>query len=223
MNNTGFSELVRHRRSARSFLSRQVNPAIIAAVIEEAQLAPSNCNTQPWVVHVVSGKTRDELASAMIADAKAGRRTPDFRFEREAYKGIYQERNQEQARTYYEALGVTRDDKAARETAYLRNFEFFGAPHAALLFMPAPYDVRIAGDIGMFAQNFLLSLTSRGLAGIPQASLSYFAATTRRILDVPEELKLFFGISFGYADEQHPGHGFSLGRAPLEENVVFHV
>jgi nitroreductase len=217
-----FNEVIRSRRSSRKFLPDILQNAEIIEILQEAQLAPSNCNTQPWVVHIVSGEKRTRLASALTAEAKSGNRTADFPFNREAYQGIYQERNQKQAKLYSEALGVTRDDKEAREEAYLRNFDFFGAPHVAMLFMPAPYDVRVAGDIGMFAQSFLLSLTSRSLAGIPQTSLSYFASTVKEILNVPDDLKLLFGISFGYADEQYPAYGFDLGRAPLSENVVFH-
>lgn len=222
MSVSSFSDTVKLRRSTRGFLNTPLEPQAIIDVLEEATQAPSNCNTQPWIVHVVSGAKRDELSRAMLADATAGIRTPDFPFERDAYHGVYQERNAQQARTYYEALGVTRDDSKGRESAYLRNFDFFGAPHCALLFMPAPYDVHVAGDIGMFAQTLLLALTARGYAGIPQTSLGYFAATTRKVLGVPESLKLLFGVSFGYADPEYVGHGFDLGRAPLGENVVLH-
>ncbi|MFD9319117.1 nitroreductase family protein [Streptomyces sp. NPDC060053] len=44
---------------------------------------------------------------------------------------------------------------------------------------------RTAGDIGMYAQNFLLSLAARGLAGIPQTVLGVYADTVREFLGVP--------------------------------------
>jgi nitroreductase len=217
-----FREVVRTRRSARAFLPTPVADQTIVEVLKEAQMAPSNCNTQPWIVHMVGGAKRNELANALLAAAQVGDRTPDFPFARDAYQGVYQDRNAQQAKTYYEALGAARGDKEAREAAYLRNFEFFGAPHAAFLFIPYPYDVRVAGDVGMFAQTYLLSLASRGLAGIPQTSLSYFAETVRTVLGVSSDLKLLMGISFGYADEGFKGHGFHLGRAELSESVTFH-
>lgn len=50
-----------------------------------------------------------------------------------------------------------------------RNLEFFGAPHVVMHFMPEVGDnVRVTGDIGMYAQTLLLSLTAPGLGGIPQ-------------------------------------------------------
>jgi nitroreductase len=93
----------------------------------------------------------------------------------------------------------------------------------AFLFMPAFGDgVRAAGDIDMYAQNFLLSLTARGLGGIPQTMLSFYADTVREFLGVPDELKLLFGTSFGTADLAAPANSFRMGRIPLEQSVVLH-
>jgi len=217
-----FSDVVYARRSARSFLQTPVLHETIVEALQEAQQAPSNCNTQPWIVHVVSGAKLQELSGAMLLAEAQGRRTFDFPFDRAAYKGQYWERNDQQARTYFASLGVERGDEEGRKASYLRNFSFFGAPHVALLFMPEPADVRVAADIGMFAQTFLLALTSRNLEAIPQTSLSYFADTVRDVLNIPSEQKLLFGISFGHADENYPGYGFDLGRAALSEDVTFH-
>jgi nitroreductase len=107
--------------------------------------------------------------------------------------------------------------------AVRENLEFYGAPHAAFLFMPALGDgVRTAGDIGMYAQNFLLSLAARGLAGIPQTVLGVYADTVREFLGVPAELKLLFGISFGTADPAAPVNAVGRERVPLQQSVVLH-
>ncbi|MET7297228.1 nitroreductase family protein [Streptomyces griseoloalbus] len=57
-----FTDLARSRHSVRKFLPDPVPPADIRGVLEDAQTAPSNCNTQPWTVHVVSGAARDARA-----------------------------------------------------------------------------------------------------------------------------------------------------------------
>ncbi|MFD0035373.1 nitroreductase family protein [Streptomyces sp. NPDC127172] len=82
--------------------------------------------------------------------------------------------------------------------------------------------VRGAGDIGMYAQNFLLSLTARGLGGLPMTMLGFYADTVREFLGVPEDLKLLFGISFGTADQTAPANSFRMGRIPLQQSVVVH-
>ncbi|MFI2780791.1 nitroreductase family protein [Streptomyces sp. ALB3] len=89
--------------------------------------------------------------------------------------------------------------------------------------MPSLGDgVRTAGDLGMYAQNFLLSLASRGFAGIPQAVLGLYADTVRAFLDVPGDLKLLFGISFGTADPAAAVNAVRRGRVPLQQSVYLH-
>ncbi len=75
----------------------------------------------------------------------------------------------------------------------------------ALLFAPSVGDnVRVAADIGMYAQTFLLSLVAHGLAGVPQTMLGSYAEQARTLLRLPSEMKLLFGISFGYPRHQTP-------------------
>lgn len=218
-----FDETVRQRVSARAFLPTPLTDEQIRAVLQDAQYSPSNCNTQPWHVHVVSGETKDRLARLMIEKDLAGQQTPDFTFSYDDFYGEFFTRSQEQARLYYEALGIARDDKARRQEAYLRNYQFFNAPHAAFLFMPSFGDnIRVASDIGMYAQSFLLSLTARGFAGIPQTLLGFHADMVRAELGVSDEYRLLFGISFGYADPAAPSAGTRMPRIPVEASVVMH-
>ncbi|WP_234310788.1 MULTISPECIES: nitroreductase family protein [unclassified Streptomyces] len=41
------TDIVRARRSVRKFLPAPLSPSDIRGVLEDAQTAPSNCNTQP--------------------------------------------------------------------------------------------------------------------------------------------------------------------------------
>ncbi|MFF5864382.1 nitroreductase family protein [Pseudomonas sp. NPDC012596] len=219
-----FQRLVRTRRVARQFLPTPVNRALLDALLMDAQHSPSNCNTQPWVVHVVSGATRDVLSKALRAADARGDLTPDFEFDMQSYTGVHAQRAQSSGRARYEAINVARDDRPGRLAAMQHNLSFFDAPHVALLFMPRIHDyVRSASDVGMYAQTFLLSLHARGLAGIPQTLLGLYAQTIREVLGIEEEMKLMFGISFGYADPQSPANFVAVGRAPLCESVTQHV
>ncbi|MFI6704506.1 nitroreductase [Streptomyces sp. NPDC050509] len=216
-----FTDIARSRRSPRRFLPAALSPSDIRGVLEDAQTAPSNSNTQPWAVHVVSGAAREALGKELLRAEEEGRTSPDFT---DGYgEGIYLERAQALAAANYGARGIARSDREGRRAAVRENLEFYGAPHAAFLFMPALGDgVRTAGDIGMYAQNFLLSLAARGLAGIPQTVLGVYADTVREFLGVPEELKLLFGISFGTADPAAPVNAVGRERIPLQRSVVLH-
>lgn len=218
-----FNKIVRLRKSCRGFLSTPVADEIIMSVLEDAQQTPSNCNTQPWSTHIVSGDLLKELSTAIVDAKNSGHYTPDFSFDQEHFYGDYSERAKAQGKAYYEGLGVARGDQEGRTAAADQNLTFFNAPHAAFLFMPSFGDnVRVAGDIGMYGQTFLLSLTDHGLAGIPQTYLGSFADTIRKVLNISDELKMLFGISFGYADPDALGNSIKLGRDILSKNVTFH-
>lgn len=219
-----FHDVIRARHSVRSFLPKPVPEPVLRSVLEDAQHSPSNCNTQPWEIHIVSGAKRDALSRALLAADEQGRLTPDFSFSTSDFHGVYKERSSAQGAAYYQALGISREAYDERRTASLRNLEFFNAPHAALLFMPVMGDnVRVAGDIGMYAQTLLLSLTAHGLGGIPQTMLGFYADTIREVLGIDPSLKMLFGISFGYPDESSPANSYRIAKAPIEESVTFHT
>ncbi|MBG6236033.1 nitroreductase [Pedobacter sp. CAN_A7] len=222
-NTQAFKEVLRIRQSCRGFLETSVPDEMIASVLEDAKLSPSNCNTQPWETHIVSGDKLKELSEALLKENEAERLSPDLSFDMNEYHGCYQERYFNLGKTMYEGFDVKREDKEGRKEVSDLNYKFFNAPHIAIPFMPSFGDnVRVGGDIGMYGQTFLLSLTAHGLAGIPQTSLGFFAGTIREILNVPSELKMLFGISFGYADPNALGNSFKLGRDPITSNVTFH-
>ena len=218
-----FDQAVRARRAVRDFVPEPLPEAVLRAVLEDAQCSPSNCNTQPWLVHIVSGAKRDELSKALLAAQDENLFSPDFSFDIGAFQGCYAERSRAQGAEYYRSLGIAREDYDERLVAGRRNLEFFGAPHVALLFMPAVGDnVRVAADIGIYGQTFLLSLAARGYAGVPQTMLGFFAGSARQVLQIPDEYKLLFGISFGRANEDAAGRHYRIGRVAIDECVTFH-
>lgn len=218
-----FHDVVRDRRSVRRFLPTPVPDTVIRSVADDARHAPSNANIQPWSVHIVSGATRDALSAALVEADAAGRVTPDFPWSYDELYGVYRQRQVAQAAAYYEALGLARGAREERRLAMSRNLEFFGAPHACLLFMPDLHDgVRVAGDLGMYAQTFLLSLTAHGLSGVPQTLLGFYADTIRQVLGIDPAMKMLFGISFGYPDGSSPASRYRIGKAPVAETVTFY-
>lgn len=215
-------EVIRARRSVRGFLPREVPEALLREVFELAQWAPSNCNVQPWLPHVVSGAALQGLREALVA---AGRErqpiAPDWPADG-VYPGVYRERQVEAARALYGAMGVARHDVPGRHDAYLRNHAFFGAPHAVFVFMQQPFDTREATDIGIYAQTLMLAFTSRGIASCAQGALGLYPPIVRQHLALPDDHRLLFGISFGYEDPAVPANAARVGRVPLQQAVRFH-
>jgi nitroreductase len=191
----------------RSYLADPVPDALLQAVLDDARYTPSNCNAQPWVVHIASGATRDKLSKAMLAAAAEGRFTPDFPWSTDDFYGVYKERAQPQGAAYFQAAGIERGEAEVRRLSMLRNLEFFGAPHVCLLFMAPAYEtVRVAGDVGMYGQTFLLSLAAHGLAGVPQTLLSLFAADVREVLGgtvLEDAVRYLFWLSRARRPDEH--------------------
>lgn len=216
-----FAGIVAARRSVRGFLPDPVPDGLIDRIFTIAGQAPSNCNVQPWVTHLVSGAALARVRAVLEEEAAAKRFDPDVPITTR-YDGAYKARRIGSAMALFQATGVSRDDEAARNASTMRNFALFDAPHAAFIFMPRAFGMREAADVGMYAQTLMLALTAHGIASCPQAAVSLFAGALRRELGVSDDLICLFGISFGRADEAHPSRNAITDRAPLAETLVRH-
>lgn len=214
--------LLARRRSVRGFAADEVPAAQMERIFSHARLSPSNCNVQPWIVHVVSGGKAAEMRQALEGAAtERAEARPDFPLT-QAYSGPYRSRQVDAAKALFAATGVEREDRQARHASFIRNFRFFDAPHAAFIFLPPWAGWREAADVGMYAQALMLSMAAEGVASCAQATLSHHADVVKRVLGIDEELGLLLGIAFGFEDRDHPANRTRTTRAPLAENHVFH-
>jgi len=216
-----FEDIVLARRSLRAFLPRPVSTQTLENIFRVAQRAPSNCNTQPWCTHVASGASLERLREELPARFMAGDITMDFPYDG-VYHGVYKERQYGSAQALYAAASIPREDKAKRHEQFMRNFTFFDAPHAAFLFLPEPFGLREAADLGIYAQTLMLAMTAHGLGSCPQTALSFQADFVRETLGVAAGNKLLFGISFGHPQAEAPVNRCVTDRAALEQCVTFH-
>ncbi|GAA2084829.1 nitroreductase [Aeromicrobium tamlense] len=210
--------LLASRFSCRGFTDEPVAEAEIEAIVASASRTPSWCNVQPWHVDIVSGEALVRLRHDLMADASLG---SDYPFP-PGYEGVHAERRREVGWQLYQAVGVAKGDREGSAREMLRNFEFFGAPHVAVVSAPAPLGVYAAIDCGLFVQSFLLAAQARGVATVAQAALAQKSQFLREWLGLPEDRLIVCGISFGHADPDHPANSFRAGRAPLHEVTRFH-
>jgi nitroreductase len=213
--------LIRDRRAVRAFRPEPVPDDVLHAVFSLAGTAPSNSNTQPWSIEVVSGAARDALSEALLAAHARGEMSTDFPYRDDLYTGVQAARRRAWGATMYRALDIGRDDHAARAAYDAESLRFYGAPHVAMLFLPPNAEARMAVDLGMYGQTLLLALAAYGIASCPQALLSFYADTVREQLGVRDR-KLLFGVSFGYHDAGARGSAVLTGRADLGETTRFH-
>jgi len=215
-----FKQLTYSRRSIRGFLADRLDQAVMDSIFETANTAPSNCNTQPWHTYVASGAKRDALSKRLLETIGVGENVLDYPYEAK-YFDEYRKRQLDVGILLYEALGVTREDKEGKIRAFLRNLKFFDAPHVAFLFMPDWCEIREAIDVGMYAQNLMLSIAAHGAASCPQTILGYNSDVVREAFGIESNMKLLFGISFGLEDESLPENQIVPERAALAINTHF--
>lgn len=214
-------QLLDERWTCRQFLPDQVKRPIIEHLLEMAQRTPSWCNTQPWQVIVTEGDGTERFRKGLAAHAAQNGVQPDIDFPAR-YSGIYQERRRECGTQLYRSIGIDKTDRAASAQQTFRNFEFFDAPHVAVLTTEAELGTYGAIDCGLYINTFLLSAHSLGLATAPQAAIASQAPFLRQYFGLPEHRLVVAGISFGYPDPDHPINSFRTTRAATADVVTWH-
>ncbi|MGW2411730.1 nitroreductase family protein [Streptomyces tubercidicus] len=215
-------KLIRGRHATRAFRPEAVPEHTLRAIFSLAGAAPSNANAQPWRIEVVGGARLERLAHAVQTAHAEQRTSADFPYSEGMYAPVHQERRAAFGADLYGALGIGPDDHAARAAYDAQSLHFYGAPHAAFLFVTGDGGARLAADVGAYMQTLLLAMTAYGVDSCPQGLLSFYGDTIRTELGDTEG-KLLVGISFGYADATAPVNRVTTKRATLEATTAFHV
>ena len=209
--------LMSERFTCRAYRSEQVPEATIQGILQLARNTASWCNVQPWQVVITSGEATDLFRGALMDEARAHPEgEPDIPFP-PGYHGIYKARRQETGYQLYAALGIAREDRERRQEQSFENFRLFGAPHVAIVSVPAEIGPYAIADCGQFVGSFLLAARAYGVDTTPQAALAQHSAFIRGHFEIPETQRILCGISFGYADREHPANSFRTRRAAADE------
>ncbi|WNC74167.1 nitroreductase [Thalassotalea psychrophila] len=221
MPSTVLKQLLKQRHSVRGFLNKEVTPELLEEIFTLAQHAVSNCNTQPWKTFVASANVKDNLKRNLVNTVMTNTKPEsDFQYYSD-FKGEHQVRQIECAKALYHAMGVERGNKAERKQALLRNYEFFGAPHVAIICMPTSFEINNALDIGIYLQSLMLIMESFGIGSCAQGALSFYPQIIKDTLNIPESMGVLVGLSFGYEDKSQLANNARTSRAMLSDSVTF--
>lgn len=210
-----FSEVVKKRRSIRDFDERPVDKAILKAIVEEAQWAPSWVDSQPWKGYIATGNTLQAIKKDHLAKVEAGDNGySDFkRASRESF-GAYPLKNMQ---TLNADLGQ-----------YLKNdFSEFNAAQGCLYRCGAAVYITIPKgspewaimDMGSFEQTLMLSAANKGIDSIPAYEFVKFPDIVRHHLGIPEDEIVAIGIGLGYASD-NVMNSYRSPRASLDKMLV---
>ncbi|KXV16718.1 nitroreductase [Caballeronia megalochromosomata] len=205
------------RFTCRAYQTTPVPDDVIASIVGIAGKSASWCNVQPWHLTIASAHTTEAFRRALVEHAAhATEVDSDLPFPEE-YRGPFGDRRRDAGYRLFQALGIERHDHDRRAAQSFENFRLFGAPHVAIVTIPAELGPYAAVDCGAFIGSFLLAAHAHGVATTPQAALARHAKFIRSYFGIGEARQMVCGIAFGYARHDHPVNGFRTTRVPVHE------
>jgi nitroreductase len=212
--------VIRSRRTVRAFRPTPVPRSEVAEILDIARCAPSNSNTQPWSVHVLEGEPKRLLSEALALSHERNDLQPSQHFPSELPAACVSRQADFGAR-YYAALGIDRNDAAARNRQSARNLCFFDAPVGLIFTIDNRLTKHSWADCGMFLQTVMIAARARGLDTCPQVSFVRHEPVIAEFLRLPSTQAVVCGMSLGYADTESVVNDLGMPREPVENFSVF--
>ncbi len=211
---------LKQRQSIRAFKPAPVPREMITKILEAARWSPSWGNTQPWELVVVGGDAVQRLAADLVKNFEEKvPANPDVPMPL-TFPDVYKSRYMACASGLFGAMGITREDKAARWAHMVRMTRGFGAPTFIYVIFHSdlnePYTM---WDLGAIAHAVVLAAWDQGLGTCILAQLAHYPDLVRRHLGLPETHRIAVGIALGHADTGSPANAFRTDREPLETFV----
>ncbi|MCP5206997.1 MAG: nitroreductase family protein [Hahellaceae bacterium] len=216
-----YIDVLKTRRSIRAFSDKPVESSLLDEILREALESPSSSNSQPYKLAVATGdickKLGEELQSKYYRSNKIQKQPlplkllsaittdalpdSDFKPILGKYPPVFQERRVATGMGLYEVLGISRDDKKARDEQMARNFIFFDAPVAIFFFVHPGMKHTALVDAGIMMQSLMLSATNKGLGTCAQGALGIWRSPIDKFFKVPKDYKLVCGLALGYPQD----------------------
>ncbi len=218
-----FDDVIRSRRSIRGFLDKSVPKALVREILELAMRAPTSLNTQPWNFYVVAGDVLDRIRKGNVERNLAGvPHSREFRMG-PGYEGAHRERQIGIAKQLFAAMGIAREDKAARDDWVLRGFRQFGAPVSIVV----TYDRSIHGsdiapfDCGGVVNCIVNTAWARGLGCVINSQGIMQSPVVRAEAGIPDDQVIQTCIAMGWPDPSFPANAVVSTRKSVDEAAVF--
>jgi nitroreductase len=231
------SAFLASRHTTRDFMPTPVAPEIIEQIITDGLTSPSWSNTRPIMVAVATEDVRDRISKEYLArwDIVAPIRSSKWGqfkllFTRRGlptsnamiakpYVPELLPRAQRVGAELFGHMGIDRKDRKARDAAWARNYEFFGAPVELFIFTHTSLGKFSANDAGLFVMNLMLGAHARGLGTCAQGAVSAYDDIVRSEFNVPKGYQLLYGISLGYPSDNKV-NDFAANRLKPAEIII---
>jgi len=212
------------RFSARAYLDKPVDRALLEGLLDVARRAASGTNTQPWKVYVLTGEVKDTLVDKVCTAHDAIRANPELAVEYtesydyypEKWVSPYIDRRRACGFGLYGVLGIVKGEKEKMHAQHQQNYKFFGAPVGLMFTIDKVMGRGSLLDYGMFLQSIMVAARARGLHTCPQAAWNEFSKIILPHIGAGENEMIVCGLSLGYADEEALVNTFMTERETVE-------
>jgi len=211
---------LRERRTCRGFLPRPVPPALLDEILTDATWAPSASNQQPWHFHSIEGETLARLNQSVKQAHREHRKSYDPS-KGKTIPPQYVERTKELFRSIRPFITQLGEGQAAFIES--GSFRFYDAPAVILITLHRDMPAVRYMDIGMAAQNLMLSAHARGLGTCAIALTLMYTDAIRETLHLSEDMLPALFIAVGYPDTDFTINRFRSGRNSLATFITRHT
>jgi nitroreductase len=216
-------DAVTGRRSVRRFLNQPVAIETVRQILADASRSPSGTNSQPWLVHVVTGAARDRVCKDVTAAAIAGHAQQEYPYFPDDAGEPYLSRRRKVGFDLYALYGVDRKDIEGRKRAMLMNFDFFGAPVGLFFAMEKKMLYGSWLDLGMFLQSVMVLARGHGLETCPQEAWGHYGPTVHKSVGIPDDHVIVSGMALGIEDKTAKANTLVTEREAVDGFTTFHT
>ena len=211
---------IKARRACRAFLDKSLDKKLVELILKSALHAPSNKNTQPWHIAIVTGKAKAQLGEALIKLDQSGEPVkPDFSHIDNSMGEPYWDRARACGAALYEALSIERDDHDRRQAQWQSNYKFFDAPVGLVFYIKKNFSQSSLFDMGIFISHIVLAAEHYGVATCPQMSIGNYPDAVRKQLNLSDDFAIICGMAMGFADNTQPVNQYRTTRDNIDSFV----
>lgn len=214
-------EAIQNRKSIRAFKPDPVPRPVLEEIIKIATRAPSSMNTQPWEIYVIGGEVLKNVGRDNVEKVVAGT-VPGSEMGDVSYTGVYRDRQVALAIQLFQAMGITREDKAKRSAWMHRGFRSFDSPVAMFISYDKSLPPSALFDLGTLSQTIALVALKYGLGTCIQNQATTYPDVIRKYTGIPENKLIFICLSIGYPDDDFQANRVVSKREPIEKIVKWY-
>ena len=230
------SEFLASRRSTRDFITdKPVPQELLNQILVDALTAPSWSNTRPFKIAIATDDVKDRIsheflnrwealakgrnggliAKLKLISTRYGLPTSN-RLSAKSYVAELKPRAFRVGKEMYEAIGINRKDRKARDDQWAKNYEFYGAPVELFIYIHKSLGNWSASDAGLMLENLMLSAHAYGLGTCAQGAVVIWDDVIRKEFDVSKDYRLLTGLAIGYPTDA-PINSFGAHRIDPSE------